>query len=344
MKKFWKSKKFWLIFLTLIIIGFFFYFFCFSQTQIFWERFWLEKIDSEELKSDESEPSSQIKSPPSGVWGKQVFTINVLDEDLESGIDYTQCQYKVLSYGPDGQERSTGWHKRKCNSDFEIEVGLNKECCFEGKKSCWIFISSKDKADNQHLPAEKKGSVKYYHTDWTAPELGEIFIEQGKYKVQVSDNLKVVACNLYLDNENLGKMSFSVPGCEEKCTAFKSLDLEFDPGAHQIFAVCEDAAGNQGKSKEFLVKENLPPKISSCRVFPTQGNFQTEFKFEVNASDPDQDQLSFKWDFGNGETSIKENPSRKYSQEGTYNPFVEVFDKEGEIDSCVTAWVVVSKE
>ncbi len=342
MKKFWTSKKFWVIVLALIGIGLFIFFFYFPEKGIPIGEI-LPGFIPEEYKSDKFEPASQIKKPDSGVWQSKDFSIDILDEDLESGLDNTSCQYKILSYEPDGKEHSSGWQKRKCNFLSWVGVGLEKWCRFEGEKACWVFVSSEDRAGNRHSPAEEKGSVKYYHIDWTAPQVGKVFLEDGEAKVSISDNLKIAGCNLYLDNENLGPMSFLIPGCQANCDAFKTFNLELEPGSHLLFAVCQDAAGNYGKGEEFLIKENIPPKISSCRITPTQGNIQTNFQFQVEASDPDGDSLNFLWDFGDGENSQEKNPLHKYSQVGTFEPKVKVFDGRGGEDDCSTAWAIVTE-
>jgi len=337
MRKFWTSKRFWVFVLALILIGLFIYFIFFPKKKISLQ---LPTEKEEELKKDRFEPASQIKSPVEGSWRNSDFAFKVLDEDLDSGLDLNSCQYKILSYETGGQEHSSGWQKRKCNSSNWVGVGLGKWCRFEGKEACWIFVSSKDKAGNQHLPAEEKGSIKYYNIDWTAPEIGKVSLENGEAILRVTDNFKVIGCNLYLDDENLGPMSFLTPGCQKECTLFKTLDLKLTPGTHRLFGLCQDAARNYGRGEEFLLKENLPPKISSCKVTPTQGDSETDFQFSVEAKDPDEEEIFYYWDFGDGETSQEKNPSHGYKFPGKYEPKVIVSDGK-EKDACLTAWVVV---
>jgi len=341
MRKFWTSKKFWLRFLALVLIGLFIYFVFFLKKKVSLGS----KIEKEEeLKKDKFEPASQIKLPIGGSWQNSDFTFKVLDEDLDSGLDINSCQYKVLSYEIDGQEHSSGWQKRKCNSQNWVGVGLEKWCRFEGQGACWVFISSKDKVGNQHNPSEEKGSIKYYHIDWTAPEVSKISLENGEAILKVIDNFKVTGCNLYLDDENLGPMSFFVPGCQKECTVFKPLNLKLEPGGHYLFGVCQDAAGNYGRSEELLLKENLPPKISSCRVTPTQGNSETNFQFSVEAKDPDNEKIFYYWDFGDGENSEEKNPFHSYKEPGRYTPEIIVSDEKGDKDTCSTAWLTVMEK
>ena len=325
------------IFLALIIIGVFV--FILSDS----EKYLPGGNSREEIKSDKSEPASQIRSPDSAAWQKGDFLIDVLDEDLESGLDTNSCRYKILSYESNGAEHSSGWQNRKCNSPFLISVGEGKGCRFEGEKFCWVFVSSSDKAANLHLPAEEKGSVKYYNIDWTVPQVGKAIIEEKNVKVSVSDNFKITGCNLYFNGEGLGSMSFSNPGCQKECLISKEVNLNLEAGENKIFAVCRDAAGNYGRGEELIIKENLPPIISACRVAPNQGNISSEFKFEIEASDPDGDSLIYNWDFGDSETSEGKNPSHQYAQSRTFEPKITVSDGRGGEDTCATAWVVVGE-
>jgi len=343
MKKFWTSKRFWFLILALIVIGLFIYLIYFSQEENPLEELLAGGVSPEEVKSDKSEPASQIQSPDSGIWQNEDFLIDVLDEDLETGLDSDSCQYKILSYETNGQEHSTGWMDRKCNSFNSVGVGEGKACRFQGEKACWVFVRSQDKAANWHLPGEEKGSVKYYHVDWSGPEVEQISIEGKEIQIEVKDNFKVTACNLYLEDENLGPMSFLVPGCQRECQASKTLDFEFKPGTHKILAVCQDAAGNYGWSEELTIKENLPPEISSCRVNPTQGNLESNFQFEIEVTDPDGDDLTYLWNFGDGQSSSEKSPTHRYSKTGTFEPEVEVIDSQGAKDNCSTAWVVVTE-
>ncbi len=298
-------------------------------------------------------------SPVSGSWYSKDFAVSVRDEDLGSGIDPDACQYNIVALKEDGTEHSSGWIKRVCNAAGNISVGPEKRCRFEGKKACWVFIRSQDRAGNQHRPDKEKGSVAYYHIDWTKPSVEKVFvgnsqeeqtypiqIKEGveyEFKVKITDNIKITGCSLYINNQNQGTMSPLIPGCSKECIYTRKFTPQA-PGSYKIFAGCRDATRNSGQGETVEARTNLAPKISSCRVSPTQGDLQTNFQFFAEASDPDNDNLSFVWNFGDGKTSNEQSPGHNYLQIGTYAPNVNVSDGKGGQSSCSSAWVTVVKE
>ena len=355
-----KIKRTRLILLALIVVimGLFVYFAFFAEDkiiktgEIFNQKEEEEKEENEEkFEKDKKEPASLIRSPVSYSWQNKVFTVDILDADLGSGLDPDSCQYKVFSYESAGNVHSSGWLSRKCNSAVNVSVGEKSRCRIEGEDACWIFARCQDKAGNWHVPQEELNSVAFYNIDWTSPLVSKVFIaeeqsypiliEEGieySFKVNVKDNYKVVSCLLYINNEKQGAMSPLTTDCTEKCTFSK----EFTPastGIYEISVACRDVAKNWGWSEVAIAKTNIAPEISLCRVFPTKGSIQTEFQFEVEATDLEGDELSYIWNFGDGESSTEQNPKHKYAQAGTYEPDVKVFDRMGGEDSCSTAWV-----
>jgi len=350
--RFLKSKRFWLIILTLIIIGVLIYFIFFKKDII--ENGAIPSNGQGEEKKDKTEPASQIKLPFSNSWHSEAFILSVLDEDLESKIDNNSCEIKVVTYDNE-EEYSTGWIKRKCNYDLSISVGKRELCGFEGKQACWVFIRSKDNANNWHSPSLENKSIAYFNIDWTKPLISKVFtansqqeqiypinVEENNtynFKTKVSDNFKVTGCNLYINNQDQGIMSSS-GSCGKGCI----LEKEFTPvetGFYRVYAACKDAAGNISKSETINAKTNLAPEITSCRVSPVEGNINTEFNFFVEVSNPDDDILSFNWNIDDNEISNTKNPSHYFTSPGTYKPQVIVSDDQGASDSCATAWVSV---
>nr|WKN35658.1 ThuA domain-containing protein [Tunicatimonas sp. TK19036] len=76
---------------------------------------------------------------------------------------------------------------------------------------------------------------------------------------------------------------------------------------------------------------NLPPKIASLQVNETSGALPFEIQAKVEAQDPEEKQLTYVWNLGNGETQTTTTPelTYAYSKAGGYDVTVEVKDAEG---------------
>jgi len=94
--------------------------------------------------------------------------------------------------------------------------------------------------------------------------------------------------------------------------------------------------------KEIIVSSNLNPVISLCRVEPSEGfsqdNFQ--FNFKGKAIDPDGDELEFKWEFGDGETSNRKQTPHFYKKTGVFTPKLIVNDNRGGQAVCIPSPVL----
>ncbi len=87
----------------------------------------------------------------------------------------------------------------------------------------------------------------------------------------------------------------------------------------------------------FVQSSNNPPIISFCDVAPTEGTTQSNyvFTFLLEASDLDEDNLTYLWEFGDTATSTEKSPLYVYKNPGFYMPKVSVFDTKGGKASCV---------
>ena len=80
--------------------------------------------------------------------------------------------------------------------------------------------------------------------------------------------------------------------------------------------------------------DNNSPEASFTSV--TDG---TTVKFSNNSTDPDGDELTYSWDFGDGEHSTDKDPSHKYASSGTYTVKLTVSD--GKATSEKTASIAI---
>ncbi len=77
---------------------------------------------------------------------------------------------------------------------------------------------------------------------------------------------------------------------------------------------------------------NRAPKISNISVDKTSGNLPFTVKAIVTATDPENDKLSYNWNFGSGKTIQTQTPEASFTFEtpGDYNILVTVKDSKGD--------------
>lgn len=341
MKKFWTSKRFWVIVLALIAVGVFICFFLFLQTKI-----------PQEIK-EKGGTISAAELPISSVYRYDFKEQNyVLDEgEGWKNSDFTRYIYdltpknseldKCFYFLYDNIKKETSDSgQRKCNANLTITVGENKNCKLQGENACTLYAYAADKKGNQGETVSVT-----YNIDWEAPKVGEPYSKDGSFAAEISDNLKVGYCWLYLDGNNLGSMKI------ENGLAFFDYQIK-EEESHNVFVRCADGYDAEkgdylnfgyGKKTKTVTFENRPPQISFCKVSPAQGNKETNFSFEVEATDPDGDALTYLWDFGDEKTSDEKNIKHYYFVSGTFEPKVSISDANGEKTDCSTAWVVVGE-
>ncbi len=334
------SKKA-VIFLALIIIGFFIYLFLFPQTKIPQEI--KEKggtVSAAELPissiyrydfKEQNYVSDEGNSWQNSDFSRYVYDLAPKDSELD------KCYY-FLYDNVKKETRSLG--QRKCNSNLTITVGENKNCSSQGENACTLYVYAVDDSGIQGEMATVT-----YHIDWESPKVGKVSKQDSIFQAEVSDNIKVGYCWFYLNNKNVGSMKI------ENSLAVLEYPVS-NKESYAVFVRCADQYDSEragylnlasGESAEFTIPVNHSPQVLSCRVSPNQGSVETEFKFEIEAVDLDGDDLSYRWEFGDGEEFSGKNPMHQYKSVGTYEPKITVSDKKGEKDECSTAWVVVGE-
>lgn len=354
-KKFLQKKRVRLLLLIVLIgIGLFIYFFVFLPPA---EDFEEEEIP-EEVKLDKIPPSTAVISPENKSWHNTDFEVTINDSDIGAGlVDFLAgekgCQYLIEDLGTN---QVSGGLRRCDPVKILVLVGEEKTCSSSYSKEnlslgkCKVSTLAIDKAGNQ-----SGWKSRVFNIDLIKPEVEEIFLDQNLelnqnylFETTVSDNSKVTGCWFYVDGELIDIPTDIKPiPCENEnqCKVFLNYTFEKE-GDFSIRFGCIDRAGNLGFGKVLLAKvtTNHPPQISSCKVNPTQGSTETEFRFEVLVADPDGDQIFYLWDFGDGKNSTEENPTHRYERTDIFEPKVSVFDEKGEESECSTAWVIVVEE
>ncbi len=98
--------------------------------------------------------------------------------------------------------------------------------------------------------------------------------------------------------------------------------------------------GNRGGCAE--PPDNRPPAVDEPTADPTIGLGPLEVDFAVAATDPDDDPLTYSWDFdGNGtEDSTQQNPTHTYTAPGEYEAEVTVSDGQAAASRTVDVQVL----
>jgi len=315
-------------------------------------------FELDEMKNkDITSPVTAILSPADKSWHRIGFFAEIRDSDLGSGLtDFAEgeqgCRYIIQDLST--KEAMGGFRPCKETKIF-VPVGENQVCSssFEAQSSsgkCRVSVRAVDKAGN-----ESGWESKTFYIDLESPLIQSITSllgviqpeEKHILSARVSDNNKIVGCSLLLDGKQTEAELSLVPlPCKEKeiCTISASYTFSI-PGDHAAFFACRDNAGNiaAGEPFSFRVFVNKPPVINLCRITPVSGISDTNFRFIVEAQDPDSDPLSFNWEFGDGAQSTEITPVHQYSSSGIYMPKVTVQDVSGESVFCNTAWVVVQE-
>jgi len=341
--KFKIPQNFWwvsLIVVALICLGLFIYFFWFLPNQI------PEEIKEKENSQQEIEKAfssvyrydskqKQYLSDPGNSWQNKDFVRYIYDQAPE-GSEADKCYYFFYD---NLKEQATYSGQRRCNANLTISLGEGRACSSQGEDACTIYIYA---IDSNGLRGEM--TVITYHIDWQKPQVSQaIEKENNLFLAEVTDNLKVGNCWLYFNEEKVGLMevedgqaTLNYPTEEQSYTFWVTCVDHYEPEREVYLNV---SSGQVGKS---ILAQNHAPQISSCRVVPAQGSREAKFLFFVEASDLDQDPLSYGWDFGDGQFSDEKTPTHSYSNLGTFEPKVVVSDGKEEA-RCSTAWVIVSE-
>jgi len=97
--------------------------------------------------------------------------------------------------------------------------------------------------------------------------------------------------------------------------------------------VSDDWGGTATDEVVIRVEEpNRPPTVT-VSAQPTSGTAPLTVSFTANGSDPNGDELTYAWSFGDGTTSSERNPTHTYATRGTYTAEIVVTDPEGLVAS-----------
>jgi len=128
-----------------------------------------------------------------------------------------------------------------------------------------------------------------------------------------------------------------------------SYNSEIGPGASTTFGF-NGYKANQGSQAQVpelggICSPALPNQapVAVASATPRQGNVPLNVRFDATgSSDPENANLSYLWDFGNGETSTNAVVSRTFDREGSYSVSLTVND--GQLNSPQVFTTIVATE
>ena len=111
-----------------------------------------------------------------------------------------------------------------------------------------------------------------------------------------------------------------------------------EPGTYAVYLIVVDAQGARDIATvdiTVLPPANNPPVVNPT-ASPPSGSAALTVQFAANATDADNDPLTYAWDFGDGATSTVANPSHTYTQTGTFTAWLTVSDGKDPVSASLT--------
>ena len=112
-----------------------------------------------------------------------------------------------------------------------------------------------------------------------------------------------------------------------------------DDGVYEVTLTVTDNDGASTSSSINVTVNNAAPAITSL-TGDTQINEGDRANFSASATDPGSDELSYTWDFGDGETATGTDVTHAFAQNGNYTVIATVTDDDGAFTNSTLEVVV----
>ncbi len=274
-----------------------------------------EGMKEQNIKIDKTMPNiSYAKSGTMGTngWYKSTVTITLNATDTPSGI-------QEFKYKKDGS-----W--QDYTQPFTLNDGIYN-----------IKYYAKDMAGN-NVSGELNISVDT--TKPTATHTLQGTLEEGKYTTDVTIKLSA-----YDNLAGVKEIHYKLDGGNWQIfPGVSGTDTVSAEGTHTIEYYAVDNAGNAGVHHQatFTIEKNKKP-VADFTYTPENPTDVDTINFVDHSSDEDGEVVSWFWEFGDGNTSSKQNPTHKYADNGTYVVKLTVKDDKNATSTKQVAIVVTNK-
>ena len=132
--------------------------------------------------------------------------------------------------------------------------------------------------------------------------------------------------DIYLENESMLSYLWSFGDSETSVDQTTTHSYK-DPGTYLVSLTVENENGKTAQiEKEIEIREKNFAPDGSFETSLSTGDVPQTVQFTSNITDKENDEVTYLWDFGDGQTSTEINPSHIYTIPGRYNPKLIVTD------------------
>jgi len=260
---------------------------------------------------------------------------NPSPEDFEDGVGLT-ITLKVHVEDPDSEKLTVYFYRGddytliKSSSPNPVKYVLNDtevQCLFyQGYNTVftWYVIVDDGLLQNKSDPF-------IFSTRKTPPDNDPpIAIAGGPYFTQVGDLVQFDSTGSYDPDGTIAFYRWNFGDGSSEILEENPTHLYENPMEYQVTLTIIDNDGSSTSSNTFVsvgTQENDPPVAKMIFVETARAGEQIYFD-SSETYDPDGDDLTYLWDFGNGQNSNSTSTSYKYPQRGTYAVTLTVSDGE----------------
>jgi PKD repeat protein len=258
--------------------------------------------------------------------GSFILSVNVTDDLGVSSVNYTFSL----------ENNSFNLVATNLNSTNTWETLLNLSLLSEGT---WTVLATAWDTDGNYNSTESKQLT----VDTTLPSLvagtvtsGELYLNSSlKFNVNVSDSNLAIVIVASTHSGNLKNYTMLLVN---ETSYLHTINDTISIGNHSYQFYAKDFSENLATSESgsYLVINRAPDSVSITSPANSSAyDKDVAIDFTATATDPDQQTLTYSWDFGDGETSTDQNPSHAYTTAGNYSITVTASDGSKEITTFI---------